>query len=88
MLNSIAMIGVEPMLIILLVVLVLFGGTKIPQLMRGVGQGYGELRKGIEEGQRQIINSARIEDEKKPEPPAPSTEKDKDEKGKETTPIG
>lgn len=38
--------------LIALVVLLLFGGAKIPQLMRGLGQGVGELKKGLDEGKR------------------------------------
>jgi sec-independent protein translocase protein TatA len=37
------------LIIILAIVLVLFGGSKIPQLMRGIGQGTGEFKKGLEE---------------------------------------
>ncbi|HJP84129.1 MAG TPA: twin-arginine translocase TatA/TatE family subunit [Fimbriimonadaceae bacterium] len=38
-------------IIILVVVIVLFfGGSKIPELMKGVGQGMGEFKKGVEEG--------------------------------------
>lgn len=40
--------------IILVVILVLFGGKKIPELMRGVGKGMGELQKGLEEGKRSM----------------------------------
>jgi len=40
------------LLILLIIVLLLFGGKKIPELMRGVGKGVGELQKGIEEGKR------------------------------------
>jgi sec-independent protein translocase protein TatA len=36
-------------LIILVVVLVLFGGAKIPQLMRGLGRGVSEFQEGIRE---------------------------------------
>ncbi len=51
--------GVEPMIIVLIVVLLLFGGKKIPELMRGVGQGVGELKKGMEDGQRQVQEALR-----------------------------
>ena len=44
----------ELWLIILAVVILLFGGSKIPQLMRGVGQGVGELKKGLDEGKQHI----------------------------------
>jgi sec-independent protein translocase protein TatA len=33
----------------LVVVLVLFGGAKIPQLMRGLGRGVSEFQEGIRE---------------------------------------
>lgn len=49
MIQALAFLGPEPALLVLVVVLVLFGGQKIPELMRGVGQGIGEMRKGMEE---------------------------------------
>jgi sec-independent protein translocase protein TatA len=51
-------------LIILVVILILFGGTKIPQLMRGVGQGVGELKKGLEEGKRNFEEAAKPDEPK------------------------
>lgn len=48
----IAMISPTTMIIILVVVVLLFGGSKIPELMRGVGQGMGEFKKGVEEGKK------------------------------------
>lgn len=44
--------GYQELLIILLIVLVLFGGAKLPQLMRGVGQGISEFKKGVDEGKK------------------------------------
>jgi len=38
-------IGVWQIVVIVLLVLLLFGGRKIPELMRGVGQGMKELKK-------------------------------------------
>ncbi len=35
--------------VVLIVILVLFGGAKIPEMMRGLGQGVRELKKGINE---------------------------------------
>lgn len=52
-------LGTNEAIIIFVLVLVLFGGSKIPQLMRGIGQGVGELQKGLEEGRRAIETSAR-----------------------------
>jgi sec-independent protein translocase protein TatA len=37
-------------MIMLLVVLVLFGGAKLPKLARSIGQAQSEFRKGIREG--------------------------------------
>lgn len=54
MLNTLAFLQGQELWIILIVVLVLFGGKKIPELMRGVGKGVGELQKGIEEGKRSM----------------------------------
>ncbi len=61
MFNDVAMIGMEPMLIIFILVLVLFGGKKIPELMRGVGRGVGELQKGLDEGKSHLAASLREE---------------------------
>jgi sec-independent protein translocase protein TatA len=36
--------GVTEILLILVVVVLLFGGRKIPELMRGIGQGMKEFR--------------------------------------------
>lgn len=70
--------------IILIVILVLFGGKKIPELMRGVGKGVGELQKGLDEGRKAIEKSAE-EEAAKPsatEPAEPTAEKGKVADGK------
>lgn len=41
-------------IIILLVVLLLFGGKKIPELMRGVGKGIHSFRQGMEEAKHEM----------------------------------
>jgi sec-independent protein translocase protein TatA len=38
-------IGVTEIILILLVVILLFGGRKIPELMKGIGQGMKEFKK-------------------------------------------
>ena len=40
-------IGGQEILVILLVVLVLFGGKKIPELMKGLGKGVKEYKKAL-----------------------------------------
>jgi sec-independent protein translocase protein TatA len=37
-------------IIVLVVILVLFGSTKLPKLARSLGQAQGEFKKGIQEG--------------------------------------
>ena len=54
-------LGGTELYIILGVVLLLFGGKKIPELMRGVGQGVGQLQKGLDEGKR-TLNTAIAEE--------------------------
>lgn len=59
--------GGSEWIIILIIVLILFGGKKIPELLRGVGKGVGELQKGIHEGKRQLEDSYKEELVKKEE---------------------
>ena len=32
----------------------LFGGEKLPELMRGIGKGIGQLQEGLEDGKRKL----------------------------------
>jgi sec-independent protein translocase protein TatA len=48
------MLQMNEMMWIALVVLLLFGGTRIPALMRSLGRGAGEFQKGIEEGKSML----------------------------------
>ncbi len=50
MLAYVAGLRPQELLIILVIVLVLFGGAKIPQLARNLGQAQKEFKKGIDEG--------------------------------------
>jgi sec-independent protein translocase protein TatA len=44
------MIGPWQIALIAVIVLLLFGGKKIPQLMKGIGSGISEFKKGVKEG--------------------------------------
>jgi sec-independent protein translocase protein TatA len=44
-LNVMGKIGMTEILLILAVVILLFGGRKIPELMKGIGQGMKEFKK-------------------------------------------
>ena len=43
-------IGAPELLIVLLVVLLVFGGAKLPKLARSMGQAQSEFKRGIKEG--------------------------------------
>ena len=43
-------LGPTELIIVLLVVLVLFGGAKLPKLARSMGQAQSEFKQGIKEG--------------------------------------
>jgi sec-independent protein translocase protein TatA len=43
-------LGAPELLIVLIVVLVLFGGSKLPKLARSLGQAQNEFKQGIKEG--------------------------------------
>ncbi len=47
-------IGFSELLIILLVVLVLFGSKRIPELAKGLGKGISEFKKGLKEVEDEI----------------------------------
>ncbi len=47
-------LGTGEIIIIALVVLLLFGGKKIPELMRGLGKGVRSFKDGINEVEKQI----------------------------------
>ena len=42
-------LGAPELLIVLLVILVLFGGTKLPQLARSLGKAQNEFKQGLKE---------------------------------------
>lgn len=59
MVNTLAWLNPEIAIIAFVGLLVLVGGKKIPELMRGIGQGVGELKKGMDEGKQQLMAAAR-----------------------------
>jgi len=42
-------LGMQEVLVIALIVLLLFGGKKIPELMRGLGKGVKSFKEGMKE---------------------------------------
>ncbi len=56
------MVGGPELLVIVFVVLLLFGGKKLPELMRGLGKGVSEFKKATSSFEQEISN---IKDEVK-----------------------
>ena len=46
------MIGTSELLLIVLLALLLFGGKKLPEMMRGLGQGVKSFKQGMNEVQK------------------------------------
>lgn len=46
----IGILGPWQIVVILVLVVLLFGGRKIPELMKGLGKGVSEFKKGAKEG--------------------------------------
>ncbi len=49
-------LGAPEIIVIAVVILFLFGGSKIPQLMKGIGQGINEFKKGVKGEDENKIN--------------------------------
>jgi sec-independent protein translocase protein TatA len=47
-------LGAGEIILILLVVLILFGAKKIPELAKGLGKGMSEFKKGLKEVENEI----------------------------------
>jgi len=62
------------LIIIFLVVLLLFGASKLPGLARALGKSLGEFRKAKDELEREIQRAADEEDAKKTAAPLPDTQ--------------
>ena len=62
------MIGGTEIIFIIVLVLLLFGGKKIPELMRGLGQGVKSFKDGMNDvGNPQNKNDVNVEKEKQDE---------------------
>lgn len=61
-------LGVAEVLIIAFVILLLFGGKKIPELMRGLGKGVSSFKQGMNDIQNEITKPASTADSEKSAP--------------------
>jgi len=76
--------GWQEMLFILIVILVLFGGKKLPELARGLGKGMREFKKELRGVKDDVEEAVNTEDEPARTPPdqqlpSSAAEADKDE---------
>lgn len=70
MLNMILLfIGATELIVIAVIVLLLFGGKKVPELMRGLGRGVKEFKDGMNEPSKP--------EEKEPEKPEQEQQEEK-----------
>ena len=60
-------LSMEHMIVILVIVLLLFGGRKIPELMRGLGKGIREFNDAKNNVKNEIENAGKEKDEPKKE---------------------
>jgi sec-independent protein translocase protein TatA len=63
-------LGAPELIIILIVVLVLFGGAKLPKLARSLGQAQKEFKKGVADGNAEDVHDV----QEAPEPAPKGTD--------------
>jgi sec-independent protein translocase protein TatA len=73
-------LGAPELILIALIVLLLFGGSKIPELMKGVGKGVKGFKDGLKGLEDDINESPKKEADKTSQKPSDA--------GKENTPAG
>jgi len=73
-------IGTPELILIALVVLLLFGGSKIPELMKGVGKGVRGFKDGLKGVEDEINESGKKEPDK--------NDQKSNDPGKDKTPAG
>ena len=66
-------IGTWELILIILIIVLIFGGKKIPELMKGVGKGVKSLKEGMNEVEEQINQADPAKPLAKPED-APKTD--------------
>ena len=59
------MIGAPEIIFIVLIVLLLFGGKKIPELMRGLGKGVKSFKEGMNEVTKEDSNTNKPDNDSK-----------------------
>jgi len=58
--------GPQELIVILILVLILFGAKRIPEIMRGFGQGLREFKEASQRAMNEIDEATSVQPEKKP----------------------
>ena len=61
------MIGTWEIVAIVLIIVLLFGGTKIPELMKGLGKGVKSFKEGMNEVEKEVNEAVKEDNPKKEE---------------------
>lgn len=72
-------LGMPEIIIIAIVVLILFGGKKLPEFMRGVGKGVHDFKKGLDGVEEEIKKDINTDPVDSPKLDSEQNEKDKTE---------
>ena len=66
------MIGAPEIIFIVLIVLLLFGGKKIPELMKGLGKGVKSFKQGMNEMEEEVKRPSEAQPSQQPTEQQPS----------------
>lgn len=66
------MIGAPEIIFIVLIVLLLFGGKKIPELMKGLGKGVKSFKQGMKEMEEEVKRPSEDQPSQQPTEQQPS----------------
>jgi len=57
--NLLGVLGTNEIIIILIIVLLMFGGRKIPELMRGLGKGVREFKDAVKDVKKEVEETSK-----------------------------
>jgi TatA/E family protein of Tat protein translocase len=60
-------LGTQELLLILLVIILLFGARKIPEIARGLGRSIGEFKKGVRDSNEPEVKSDSTKEDPSPQ---------------------
>ena len=61
--NTLAFLSSNELIIVLIVAVVLFGGSQLPKLARNLGRAQRELQEGMSEGSKEVSDETENKDE-------------------------